>query len=67
MHLISQLIGAIPISIYGLDLEIALKLAQSIKGVEDTSITKDKKVYVASDFKDNFNKICEGLNYEKGR
>lgn len=58
---------ALSTSTYVLGLERALKLVESVKGVEAIFVTEDKKVYVTSGLKDNFNLTNEEFTYEEGR
>ncbi len=54
-------------STYVMGLEKAQKLVESIEGVEAIFITADKKVYVTSGLKDNFNLMDREFIYEEGR
>ena len=58
---------ALSTSTYVLGLEKALKLVESIKGVEAIFVTEDKKVYVTSGLKGNFNLTNKEFTYEEGR
>lgn len=56
---------ALSTSTYILGLEKGLKLIESIKGVDAIFITKDKKVYVTSGLKDDFNLTNKEFIYEE--
>jgi thiamine biosynthesis lipoprotein len=58
---------ALSTSTYVLGLEKALKLIESIKGVDAIFITSDKKVYVTSGLKGSFNLLNKEFTYEEGR
>ena len=49
------------------DLQKGLKLVESIKGVDAIFITTDKKVYVTTGIKDNFNLTNKEFTYEERR
>lgn len=52
---------------YILGVDKAIKLINSMNGVEAIFITSDKKVYVTNGLKDNFQLTNKEYNYEKGR
>jgi len=56
---------ALSTSTYILGLEKGLKLIESIKGVDAIFITNDKKVYVTTGIKDDFNLTNKEFIYEK--
>lgn len=58
---------ALSTSTYIMGLTKGMKLVESIKGVEAIFITADKKVYITSGLKDNFNLTSKEFIYEEGR
>ena len=58
---------ALSTSTYIMGLTKGMKLVESIKGVEAIFITVDKKVYITSGLKDNFNLTSKEFTYEEGR
>lgn len=52
---------------YILGVDKAIKLIESMNGVNAIFITSDKKVYVTSGLKNNFQLTNKGYTYEKGR
>ncbi|MFD3157152.1 FAD:protein FMN transferase [Haloimpatiens sp. FM7330] len=58
---------ALSTSAYVLGLDKAINLIESLNGIEGIFITKDKKVYVTSGLKTNFELTDKEFTYEKGR